>query len=120
MVVTEKRINPLTGTLRLSRNISNTFRHEVGHAVDDVLGIPSQSKAFIKAYEEDVKNISIFDKDKIGYYLQEGRVGLEETFAEVYASLTGGGSFTKIEVHTAEQFLRMFPKTAGIVRGFLY
>ncbi len=118
--IAQKKINPLTGGIIHTKTIGRTFRHEVGHAVDDVMGRPSLKKEFIDAYIQDTIKISIHDQSRIGYYLQGGSTGYKETFAELYAAINGGGSFGKRPGDSAEQFLTMFPKAAEVVRGFLY
>lgn len=82
---------------------SNT-RHEVGHAVDAILGSKqalfgwgsplSESVDFEKAYDADVAKIPLADQAKLQYLLQPGNTngGKSETFAEVYAHIQGGAS----------------------------
>ncbi len=80
--------------------VESVTRHEVGHAVDAILGQGqfgwgspiSESVDFQKAYDADVAKIPIADRDKLEYLLQPGDGGKSETFAEVYANIQGGAA----------------------------
>jgi hypothetical protein len=66
-------------------------RHEFGHAMDQYLGNFSHSDSFIKAYERDAATLNYSEKQSLNYFLQSGRAGAEETFAELFACIDGHG-----------------------------
>jgi hypothetical protein len=69
-----------------SRRIAGCLLHESGHALDAALDYPSaNSKQFIEAYEEDVRRIPNSAKRGLRYFLQKGKAGRSETFAEVFS-----------------------------------
>jgi hypothetical protein len=85
----------------LMRNIAadRLFRHEAGHAVDEVLKYISQSEAFKRAYMSDYRMFKKQDKLAMYYHIQPDTktgkptaAGLSEAFAEAFASLYGGGA----------------------------
>lgn len=65
------------------------LRHEIGHAVDQMLGNVSHSAEFKAAYDKGLKTISQAERQVLSYYLQPGEAGREETFAEIFACLDG-------------------------------
>lgn len=75
------------------------LRHEVGHAVDRLLNGFAASKAFADAYRADYRLLprNLKRRWKMNYTLlnpktrKPGAIAKEETFAEVFASLYGGG-----------------------------
>lgn len=91
---------------RAGKDIIN---HEMGHAIDDALNRPSANSAsFITAYGSDSDSIKdSLDRKKYAYFLQSGKVGRSEVFAELWNSKCGG----KI----VEDIRGKFPKTAKIV-----
>lgn len=81
------------GKTYVDGRIEPTVRHEMGHRVDDLLGMVSDSSEFKKAYEQDIAKIPPEDRAKLDYFLQkEG--GRSETFADLFADLNGGGAGT--------------------------
>jgi hypothetical protein len=63
------------------------LRHEFGHAIDHYLGNFSHSPEFVAAYNKGLKTISVPEQAVLSYYLQPGHAGMEEAFAEIFASL---------------------------------
>lgn len=80
-----------------NKNTEFVFRHEAGHMVDDLMEGVTDTRAFEKAYQADVKKLSAREKEELYYYLQpddHGKptdAGRSEAFAEAFASLYGGG-----------------------------
>jgi hypothetical protein len=64
------------------------LRHEIGHAVDHLLGSPSQTSEFKDAYDKDSAAMSPATKKLIEYYQQKAPYGEMETFAQLFGLLT--------------------------------
>jgi hypothetical protein len=92
-----------------SKRGPGVIRHEIGHAIDEAgrRRYVSSSRRYLKAYREDVAGLS--DHAGLGYFLQSGTAGPEETFAEMFAQLAGGGS-GKTDI------INRFPRVAALVR----
>ena len=97
LTVAEEYVDSKTKKAHKNSEPRKTLRHEVGHAID-LRGYTrvfyskySDTEDFINAYNKDVGNISedLKKDDYLSYFLQEGARGHEETFAEVFAELTG-------------------------------
>jgi len=58
--------------------------HEFGHAYDHYANFPSRSDDFMSRYRQDCAALTQAQKDKDYYYLQEGRNGPKELFAELF------------------------------------
>jgi hypothetical protein len=86
----------------------------LGHAVDETYGNLSADAAFRAAYHADVADIRANNIPLDPYYLQPGDAGPEETFAEVFAQMYGGGADT-----LTPNFLAAFPRVALAVRDKL-
>lgn len=68
------------------------LRHEIGHAVDDALGRPSERGAFARAHRADVAALDDDDADDLSYYAgTTDNRGPREAFAETFAVTFGGG-----------------------------
>lgn len=82
-----------TGKWEKNTRIGGVVRHETGHALDEALGDGtkkySDSNEFLEAYEKDVARLTKEQKDQLGYFLQAAG-GRQETFADVFALLSGG------------------------------
>lgn len=63
------------------------LRHEFGHAVDQYLQYPSHSLPFAQAYAQGVARLNSDERQTLNYYLQPGKAGKEEVFAEIFAIL---------------------------------
>jgi hypothetical protein len=76
--------------------VAGVLRLEIGHAFDMAAGRRGQtlssSQQFLEAYWHDISRIASADRDSLAYYLQAGRSGAQETFAEAFAVALGGGS----------------------------
>lgn len=106
-------------SMTLERRLG-TFRHEYGHAIDDIAnaqGIGSKSEGFRAAYIKDVAKITAEDRKLVSYLLQKGNAGPEEAYAEIFANLHGGGTFRNQQRIDALQ--RSFPSTFKAVENSL-
>lgn len=96
------------------------LRHEYGHAWDLSSSL-SDRQDFIAAYNKDAvvlrtwlsKNIPKDALNQLGYLLQSGAAGRQETFAEIFAYLHGGGTATYIDT------LQAFPEATKVVSTIL-
>ena len=76
-----------------STRVRGVALHESGHAYDQALGSPSaMSSAFIYAYTVDRKSIPKEARRSLRYFLQKGKSGRSEAFAEIFAHNAGAGS----------------------------
>jgi hypothetical protein len=116
MVFAEKRRDS-QGRIVESTRIEGVMRHEIGHAFDQACGagamLRSSSQAFLAAHIADVRRIPAYDRGQLEYYLQRGAAGRQETFAEAFAVLLGGGS----DDPHRELFARSFPRVFEHVRS---
>lgn len=105
---------------KLAKNLRGeaVFRHEIGHALDRALGQVSNSDWFLAAYDRDFENLLLNEsmKDELArhaYYLQADDAGRKETFAELFAILTGGGSDRVATLKTA------FPNSYDVMQEWM-
>ncbi|MEO8493629.1 MAG: hypothetical protein ABI614_01060 [Planctomycetota bacterium] len=116
LVVAEKRRNR-AGEIVDSSRVSGVLRHEIGHAFDMAASgsheFLSASPQFMWAYQQDVSRIPSRDRGTLAYYLQDGRGGLRETFAEAFAVVLGGGSS---DIEPAD-FESQFPRVMAYTRA---
>jgi hypothetical protein len=91
VVVAEVHADYTTGQEVPSGRVAGVTRHEVGHAADEVYGNFSRDPAFRAAYNADVAAIRANNTPVDPYFLQGGDAGPEETFAEGFAQMYGGG-----------------------------
>jgi len=82
------------------KDLAGVFRHETGHAYDEASGLPSKQHEFVHAHTMDVSYMSDLNQKAYSYYLQSGDAGRSETFAELYAHHTGGGSDKYMDLET--------------------
>ncbi len=111
MVVAEVHADYATGQEVPSGRIAGVTRHELGHAADEVYGHFSRDPAFRAAYNADVADIRANNTPVDPYYLQAGDAGPEETFAEVFAQMYGGGLDS-----ITPNFLGAFPRSVQAMR----
>jgi hypothetical protein len=114
-VVTEHRLDRISGKIVASNRVEGVLKHEVGHGVDEALHGYSQDDAFQTAYEADKaiidRNLNDSEKDTLEYFLQSGYTGPSEAFAELFAVLHGGGA-----AKWCETLLRTsFPNTINLI-----
>jgi hypothetical protein len=92
----------------------HTVQHEIGHALDKLLGYPSHSVEFIECYQRDSKLIPAERKAYLRYFLQRGYSGPQETFSELLASKYGDPLDTRtFHLSTA------FPRCSALLEKLL-
>ncbi|MCH7727451.1 MAG: hypothetical protein IH991_13360 [Planctomycetes bacterium] len=95
LVFAEKRRNR-KGEVVATHRVPQVLRHEVGHAFDAVVndagGLFSSRADFRAAHARDLKQMPIANRKALAYFAQSGQSGRQETFAEAFAILLGGGS----------------------------
>jgi hypothetical protein len=89
-VVAETYLNPWKNTYVKTDRAEGVLLHEFGHAFDKA-GTEkiSHSPEFLRAYRADVDRLRSQGVSVPSYLLQEGFIGPEETFAELFANLYG-------------------------------
>jgi hypothetical protein len=115
LVLAEKRRNNAGGIVASSR-VEGVLRHEIGHAFDMATGggarYRSSASQFLTAYHHDVGRVTAADRAALAYYLQDDKAGRQETFAEAFAIVLGGGS----DPPHHEAFVRSFPNVLNYLR----
>ena len=76
----------------VNRRVAGTLRHEFGHAVDKTYGDLSMTARYLAAFSADRKAMSAIGRIEMDYLLQGGRQSREETFAEIFCEIMGGGN----------------------------
>ncbi|MFZ4857917.1 MAG: phage minor head protein [Desulfuromonadaceae bacterium] len=108
----EQFVSKKTGLLIDNTRVEATLRHELGHAADMAFGTVSDSTSFIQAYHADVAALPTVASAQIDYLLQSGKAGREETFAEIFAEIHGGGN-------SSYNLAGLFPQTTAIIKKVL-
>jgi Anthrax toxin lethal factor, N- and C-terminal domain len=115
LIVAERRRNR-AGNIVDSSRVAGVLRHEIGHAFDMAAGRNdrrlSESPQFVLAYRNDAARIGSQHRKSLTYYLQDSRTGIQETFAEAFAVVLGGGSS---EI-APEKFESHFPQVTAFAR----
>jgi hypothetical protein len=118
VVVAEKRRNR-QGEIVPADRIEGVFRHELGHAYDRAAGGKFQYQSshpdFVIAYLRDVGEISPDRRAELDYYLQGEDAGRQETYAEAFALVLGGGS----DPAKRDAFLASFPRVIACLQAML-
>jgi hypothetical protein len=116
LVIAEKRRNRKGKIVGCTR-VGGVLRHELGHAFDMVSGsdglFRSALPEFLTAYQADVVRMDADQRRQLAYYLQQNEAGRQETFAEAFGIVLGGGSDTGKQ----SVFEHCFSTTLGIVRS---
>jgi hypothetical protein len=115
LIIAEKRRNKKGQIVRCTR-VGGVLRHEVGHAYDVVSGKPAQfesaKQTFLNAYAYDLAEMGSQRRSELHYYVQQGQAGHQETFAEAFGIVFGGGS----DAAHQQAFTIAFPRTIESVR----
>ena len=83
LVVAERVARGPSAEVKVNKlGIDATF-HELGHAIDYAQGMVSAQPDFIAAYEEDKRHLTPKQVAKDQYFLQPGKAGPAELFAEL-------------------------------------
>jgi hypothetical protein len=94
-------------------DLEGAVRHEVGHALDRLLGRLSKTGEFDNCYGYDRGKMEPEMQEQLKYYLQEGDGGPSECFAECCATLFGG---SPVRADRTEQVRSSFPHTLHWVK----
>lgn len=115
LVLAEKRVRR-NGQVVFSGRVEGVLRHELGHAFDMVCGgsyrYGSSTPGFLQAYAQDVQSLEQSRRASMKYYLQSSKAGRQETFAEAFAFVLGGGS----DVTRQQEFAESFPAVLEYLR----
>jgi hypothetical protein len=86
------RLQPTRGLVK-NDQADAVLRHEVGHAVDRVLGMASDTQEFQRAYRADVDELKDDGLADFAYFWQhrDDARNRREVFAELFADHHGGG-----------------------------
>ena len=122
IIVAEKRLT-LAGQVVDVARVPGVLRHEIGHAFDMAIGgkgkitgpFHSSSRTFDSIYKRDVRMMTAQLKRELRYFTQTGRAGKQESFAEAFAILLGGGSDPKRE----KTFRSAFPRVIRHVKAHI-
>lgn len=88
---------------RSSAEMVRVLYHELGHAVDDSLALPSNDPTFRAELQADISNMSSEEKEEVSYYTVP-----MECFSECAGSLMGGSGY--------DSNARYFPRAKTWVR----
>ena len=89
--------------------------HELGHAVDHVMGMLSKDPEYLRRYKKDLSNIDPEAYESLKYYTQ-GSGGPSETFAEMFCTIYGNRN-TNSRNAKAEQLYNSFGSLASFIKG---
>jgi hypothetical protein len=115
IAIAERRMSD--DVLKKSVRAAGVLRHEVGHAIDQIIADKRQgdyfcdSPAFQIAFERDLRTISADDRKVLQYHLQNGHAGRSETFADVFALQIGG----PCNEEDRDPLTRAFPEVGKLV-----
>ncbi|MBI5176319.1 MAG: hypothetical protein HY986_25775 [Candidatus Melainabacteria bacterium] len=97
-----------------NQHLQKTLAHEAGHALDHMLCDASLTVEFIAAYENDRKLMSAAQRQARQYFMQEGKRGPREAFADLVAALYG----TEDNFQDSK-IARVFPNCAKLIQAYL-
>ncbi|HIF34206.1 MAG TPA: hypothetical protein EYQ75_21650 [Planctomycetaceae bacterium] len=108
------------GKLVETTRVAAVVRHEMGHAIDMVLGVDgtgySDTDDYISAHTADRSQVPEAQRAQLAYYLRpSSRAARQESFAELIAMKYGGGT----EGRLAEQLRSSLPKCSGLIEKLL-
>jgi hypothetical protein len=108
VLICKTRQDQATGVFVPAGRMVRLIRHEVGHGFDDAIG-GSIHGDFQAAYNADKARLPASRQSDLTYYLQPGKNGPREVFAEAFAQLQGGGT-------SPHPIARLFPHCTALVR----
>lgn len=115
VVVAELR-ETTSGEMKTNSRVEGLLRHEMGHAFDVASGrgaLRSASSAFQEAYRMDLDEMTPEMRSQLAYYVQPDEAGAQETFAEAFGILLGGGC----DAANREAFEESFPTVLEVVES---
>ncbi len=118
MVVITEMKKLIGGELTPNNRARGVLLHETGHAWDQTINRPSSlSPTFKDSYDDDVKQLTKEERGKLKYYLQKGKAGRSEAFAELFAWHAGegaGGSDIREFFPNASRWVKHSMDTGGV------
>jgi len=100
--------------------VEEDTRHEVGHAVDKILGLFSHSDKFLTPYrEESAAKMPEEVRKDLQYYLQTDWNGPQEMWAEMFSDISRAPSDRFPNSHNHELLEKYFPKTRQAIIDLL-
>jgi hypothetical protein len=94
-----------------ARELTETFYHEVGHALDACLSEYSMKDDYRHAYYLDIAHIPAEAAGRLAYYMQKSDAGQQESCGEITAVCLGSG-----DERTAEYIKSYFPMTMAFIK----
>lgn len=116
--ISQYRLNSSTGNYDTTDTEVGSVRHEVGHAIDYCLGYVSQKEKFRHAYRLEAAQVPRQHRGRLSYYLQSGRGGPSETFAELCCAKFGGET-DEWSKKNCELISKYFKNSKKILEGYL-
>ena len=101
-------------TTRDAKDTGFTAAHEVGHALDEVLGELTNGDPYSLTYQRESTLIGGESRKELSYFLQDGEAGREETFAEGFEVLVLGEKSPQYK-----EFCDHFPRLLEVMHGTL-
>jgi hypothetical protein len=117
-VLVAERFLPLRGKGLpvLNYHVFQTTLHETGHAYDRCRGKLSAGSEFRSAYSTDISEMTIAQKERLRYFLQEGDAGPAEVFASLFMGVTCQGAGRK---QPRPDISAAFPRSFKIVQNLV-
>lgn len=114
IVVNDTHLDTFGGRQSYMPNFStgHVLMHETGHAVDQMAGYASSSPEFAAAHAADLADFNqrggLKADPGLTYFLQHGRVGRSESFAEIFAEHF-------VQRHQSADMRTKFPRSSAFV-----
>lgn len=89
-----------------SESVTNVLKHELGHALDDCMGVFTKSDEMLAVYNRDLSAMSDDLKNRLWYYTKPGWVGAREAYAETFAGILGANGKDTDQVRNGFPLLR--------------
>jgi|AGTN01.2.fsa_nt_gi hypothetical protein len=89
-----------------SESVTNVLKHELGHALDDCMGVFTKSDEMLAVYNRDLSAMSDDLKNRLWYYTKPGWTGAREAYAETFAGILGAQGKDTEQVRNGFPLLR--------------
>jgi hypothetical protein len=113
VVICERVINEASNEVEgqiMPGKITQTFYHEIGHAIDCCLGWYSMKDDYRHAYYLDIARIPAETAGRLAYYMQKSDAGQVESCGEITSVCLGSGD------RDAEDIKASFPLTMAFIK----
>jgi hypothetical protein len=113
VVICERVINEASNEVEgqiLEGKLTQTFYHEIGHAIDCCLGWYSMKDDYRHAYYLDIARIPAETAGRLAYYMQKSDAGQVESCGEITSVCLGSGD------RDAEDIKACFPMTMAFIK----